>query len=339
MTVLDETWGARLTEAQRAVAERVLAGTRQTHVVVAPTGSGKSFMAASIAASLLKKSQPVLIVAPTLFAEQLALRAADAGNHPTFEITKAEVRAGPTRDDWPDDAIGIVTPEALRFSPLLKHIGKRKWGLAIVDDGSAGPQTMNAIQKLQHGGALERVLVLASPADALHWRSLDHVRETVWEQPSVISIAEREALLTFESLPYRRDEDEARLQGKVERLVKEFGHISEFGLDQLPMAAASSAFALQAHALRVFHRFRAARNAAAHGELHPKSADTPVDTGTLVRLTQELERIVVSVDELDYDAKLSALIARITDAADSRCVVFFALQDTARYVADALRTP
>jgi hypothetical protein len=338
VTVFDETWRAQLTEPQRAVAEQILAGRTGVHLLSAPAGSGKSFMAASVAASLLREPRRILIVAPTVLSEELALRAAGDGNHPIFEITKADVRIGSRQKDWPADAIGIVRPKALHFRPLLEHIAETKWGFAIVDDDRVDPDTVGAIQELLRRDVLERVLVLAaSPADAGRWRLLSQVEETVWKPPSFLVAWEPEALVTFESLTYRRDGDEVRLLHQVERLVEEFGEIPELGLEQLPIAGASSSFALQAQALRIFHRVRAARNAAAHGELHLESEETLVDPGTLVRLTRDLERIVVSVDELDHDAKLTAVLTGLADTVDSRRIVFFASADTARYVADGLR--
>ncbi len=343
-----------LNSAQSRLADRLLEGSIPARtLLVAPTGSGKTHLAAEVARRILEsdnRARVLFIVSHRVIAR--LLDESLPGRHVEL-FTRAALReeqaSGPLTFTGPVTA--FTTDRALAAEDIRATLVGTHWDLVVVDEvHSLATATWTLIRPLIEGGHVDRLLVLgqattSAPLEDEIVSSIPGLDVERWQfspalRPDIAPhVRRRVRFVTF-----RRTGAEALLLTQANALAKTLeGWIDSRELSRLVHAGESSFYALEQEALAMLYRLRRRRNVLAHSQTPPPEkgpSGGAEEMKVMVRALGELEVLVDRLDALSSDSKtqrFDELLAYLrTEAPQGPACVFVSSVATGTYLESRL---
>ena len=350
----------------RFVSEFLRTDSPPHHLLLAPSGTGKTTTALRVVAQLVRQrfARRVLIVVQFVaLREQLCRRLeVELPGVPIMNIDRQvlrelEARVSSNESPWPEEVVAILTGELFLAPGVAASLASVGWDLAFVDafDGSPPDQVRMLLEHLAQLLNVRRMLLVATDHPQIDVGSIiPGLRETIW-QPRTIT-----ATLSWRGITYRRGSDEvaflAELAAALPRLSRE-DKSGRFLADALRRTASSSLFALE-------QSLRRARNELIHAassrpedpilasyldrreavweedQLRDESGGRAwAEPGTALGI---LDGLLERLEQVASDEKLQALIRFLTTHphaggnGPAKACVFSSYADTVAYLRSAL---
>lgn len=332
----------------------------RNHLLVAPTGTGKSMVAIAILSELSKAnlSLRALVLVPGVLTDQYAQRLS-AENVPAVIVRRQQFRELESRTTmgqtlWPESIVAIMPIDVAKHVDVREGLGNTHWDVVVIDEAHrlAG-QREELAKLLVSKDAAQRLLLITGtpPADWLAGLGAEMV-VTVWN-PRVMRKWDGSPLYQptqFEFIQYTRSEPERKfldaLTGLVEMIVPDpkAGRSSA----TLLRRAQSSLVSLDSVLLEIQGALMEQPTGAASGTTSEPEEDEPSDVWAHInwvergQAQQQVSRLLDLLSQIDADTKLDALRHAVAEWQRSssqpvRICVFCAYSDTAEYVAESLR--
>jgi superfamily II DNA or RNA helicase len=314
------------------------------HMLVAPPGFGKTFLAIHIASAMLKESASarVLMLAPnSMMAEHFAQKIQEGGAD-AISVDKRrfrELAASAPKGGalWPSGRVIVISVDIAKQEDVAQAIIETSWDLIIWDEAhrivGLRKQLLELLLRI---GVASRLLLLTATPDGL---SIDGLDVTTWERNG-IAPAVQKSLCTVE---YERHPDEVVALTALTDFILCLPETAEGRLlaGSLQDSASSSYSALENLIFLIgsAERFREIRNFLSNGQMSEETQSNAPSIETVVVWSKVLE----SLDAISVDSKLEALKSILlqqiaySDQVSRRVCILTAFKDTASYIQSALR--
>lgn len=315
-------------------------------LLIAPTGSGKTTVAAEIFRGLRRQGQIKrgLVLCPPQLVAQFSIALADDAfcSPPVEAVDRYRLRewaASAKSEDslFPDSIVAVMSIHLAKQPDVAASIAATRWDLLVVDEAHLlVGQRAAMVQLLVDSGAVTRALFMTAtpPREpiACDPKTTDWRQEEVW--PTSGSTIEMRGLI----VPY--SEGEIAIFNAINGLASEFIRVGNDSIARLLLESAdSSLFALEQRLLRL-------RNKAIHGALYAYENEDEYEAGVSQGLSLSphildgLIRALSMLDKVESDSKFESLVGILRDKHTTRVgnavVILSRFADTVEYLASAL---
>ncbi len=313
--------------------------------LVAPVGTGKTFLATSIVAYQMESgARRVLVLTPRALLTQWqhALTSSSEVVDPllvdrrTYLELEARVPSG--HNPWPEPALILMSIDLAKRRDMTGSLTTVEWDLVVIDGGHLlTAERQSLTERLIQGRRAKRALFLtAIPGEQAHdinrrvWRLEELVD---WNRTPLFTMPTKR-LVTVE---YQRTEQEHQFLHALENFAGELVKRTQAGRIHgalLVRAASSSIFTAESMLRRLLETWRPIRNRLAHGmdvtaddlkdsqllldsaldESEPLEVPEQLNINVhdLMFLYRELENLLERIVEVATDSKLDTLSGHLT---------------------------
>ena len=341
-------------------------GARPYHLLISRVGMGKMQMAGALCAYVLtnRLAKRILILTPAPLTEHYKSVLTD--NLETVPIALVDMRTfrelqanvGVDESPWPESVVAILSLDTAKKEKIAASLSEVEWDLVLVDEAHLLTGKRGAlVERLINTSAAHRVLFMTTlPREEIFSSIVPDIAKTEWRY---LTDWEGKSLMPPEAqshlVDYVRSEGEIDFIEELKALVGQLpDNITTRFLERILLRrAGSTMFAIEQSLIRL-------RNRLAHGfaEELPKDewlatfeqddTDAEVDKRdksvwfTVSNALEKVEKLLQTLDRLDADRKLGALLQLLAELTKkrsghlSRICIYSSFRDTVSYLSSSV---